>query len=113
MKKLYIFIVILLTHISCSEKKPHIDVAEDYCVTLFKHKVSELNKFATESTVAKAKINVARGVYKLIPDYNFRYLSDSVSGNRAWVTFDNPDIKNSEDTLLLVKIDGTWKVHFD
>jgi len=110
MKKLVLVFFVLLT-VSCTERKSYVSVAEGYCTNLFKHKVSELTKYATESTVAKARINVTRGTYKLIPDYKFQYLSDSVSGNRAWVTFSNPS--GTESTLPLIKIEGTWKVHFD
>jgi len=112
MKNIF-YLLLLLGFLSCSENKEHVEVAKGYVLSIYNHKLSEVGDYSTQSTAERSKINITRGVFKLTPDFEFRLLSDSVSNERAWVTFDNANKENSKQTIPLIKLDGQWKVHYD
>ncbi|NDV93793.1 DUF4878 domain-containing protein [Dysgonomonas sp. 521] len=112
MKKLLFILITVALMCSCSSGPK--GAAQSFSENLAKGKVDEAKKYATESTgkMLDFASSMGGGGSKVNPDFKFIFVKDSISDNRAWVTFKGAE-DEKEQTLELVKIDGDWKVNVD
>ena len=108
MKKNLILAAAALSLAACSNPR---SAAENFLQSLANGQVEEAKRYATPSTgkIIDLAYSLA-GDELLDPDFEFRNPSDSVAGNRAWVSYEEKD--GTRDTLELVKVDGDWLVSY-
>lgn len=109
MKNFLTLTVLSFILLSCSSGPG--DVAKKFSENFSHGKVEEAKKYATEPTGRLLDMANSFGAITVDPDYRFKKVKDSVVGNRAWVTFIDPD--GEEDVFELVKIDGKWLVQME
>ncbi|MBK1439841.1 hypothetical protein JHJ32_07590 [Parapedobacter sp. ISTM3] len=108
--KRYFFICFLAGYFLYSCSSSPTNVAKEFTESMAKGKINEAKKHATEATGNMLDFASGLGGLSVQPDFKFEKIRDSVAGNRAWVTFMDG---KKEETVELVKIDGTWLVHID
>lgn len=110
MRKIILIAALSILLFSCSSNSPE-KTAKFFWENIFKGKIKEAKKYATEPTGKLYEQIINIGGFPIDPDFKFIMTKDSIVKNRAWVTFKAPDGRNS--TIELVKIDGNWLVHVD
>lgn len=99
---------------SCGQGE-HVTVAEKFAKSFAALDYEEAKKYGDEQTnklidfmgaVVTDSVRQAEG-----KDLKFRLISDSVSGDSAWVRFvDANDVENDTTEFVLTKVEGEWKV---
>lgn len=107
MKKILILTTLIGLFTACSPEPKHI--AKSYAENIAKGDIWEAKKLVTESTGELLDLIVKTEAIEIKPDFEFKFIRDSVIENKAWVTF--ADQNNTEGTIELIKIKGEWKVH--
>ena len=109
MKKIISILAVSTLLFSCSSEPSN--VVEKFTENLAKGKVDEAKKYATEPTGKMLDFASGFGALPIEPNFEFKMIKDSISENKAWVTFTNQ--KGKEETIELVNIDGDWLVHME
>lgn len=108
--KVFIGVLFLAGCFLCSCSTSPADAAKGFAENMAKGKIEEAKKHATEATGNMLDVASGMGTLSIQPDFKFEKIRDSVTENRAWVTFRDG---TKEETLELVKIDGKWLVHIN
>ena len=108
MKKLFLLSTIFIGLFSACSPRPK-DIAKDYAEYMAKGDIWEAKKLVTKSTGELLDLIVKTEAIDIKPDFEFKFIKDSIVKNKAWVTY--TDQNGTEDTTGLLKIKGQWKVH--
>lgn len=109
MKKLLFILLAPFLFAACSSGPE--STARNFAEAIAKGDLDSAKKYATAQT--GALLDMAKSMSKAddmptYPDYKFEAVKDSVSGDKAWVTYKEPT--GGEGVIELVKENGDWKV---
>ncbi|WP_026838494.1 hypothetical protein [Gillisia sp. JM1] len=106
-----IFILILITFISCGESQMSpAETAEMVVESFYQKQNSELKKYTTsESYESFLSVQELFTQENNVKESNFKLIRDSINGNNAWVQF-TTIYEEKPETFKLVKEENMWKV---
>lgn len=107
MKKLFPLSLLIGLFYACSSSPK--EIAKSYAENIANGDIWEAKKLVTESTGELLDMVVKTEAIEIQPDFEFKFIKDSIVENKAWVTY--ADQNGTEGTIGLIKIKGEWKVH--
>jgi len=110
MKKIIIIIGILGLLVSCSNS-PEI-VTEKFLKNISVGNIDKVKDYTTSSFGKQLDFMSKITSIPVNPDFEYRFVSDSIEGKKAWVRFE--DLSSKRDGIMVVKLikdDGDWKVY--
>ncbi len=109
MKKMILYLLILL-FIGCTQSQlSHTDTAKIVIESFYKNDNSKLKKYTTTESYASFMAVQALVAPGTDDASNFKLIEETVDGDTAWVKF-STSYEEKPETFKLIKQDGQWNV---
>ncbi len=109
MKKMILYLLILIFMGCAQTQLSHTDTAKIVVESFYQNDNSKLKKHTTDESYASfmaIQVLVAPGTDEAP---NFKLIEETIDGDTAWVKF-STSYEEKPETFKLVKQDGQWKV---
>ncbi len=112
-KRIGMILVVLglsLVLVGCGKNEPK-DVAKAFTEAVAKGKISTAKKYGTEQTGQMLDMAVSFGAAISDPDFKFVFVGEEIDGDTAYVEYSSAEDPEDVEVLVLIKVDGKWKVN--